>query len=144
MTLSSDFEMSRELADALDGRRDAALYFWQSIANGAPLDLETTAFLRQVAAAIVDADRTPGRARYAALTAACGLAGDRSLHPEVERFVDEWLLAHELRSGGAPWNRASLVQAVIDAGLSLAETKDAMGRRRVGGIVDRIIDRRGG
>lgn len=134
-----DRETSRELADALDGKREAALHFWQAIADGRPLDDETEAFLRHVAAAIVEADRTPGRERYAALTAACGLAGDRSPWPELEDFVHRWLIAHELRTGGAPPVRADLIRDAIGAGLVPGEADDAAGRRRVGALVDRII-----
>lgn len=132
-----DREVSRELAGALDGRRGDALMFWRQVAEGAPLTGETADFLRHVARAIVTADLTPGRARYEALTAACGLRGDRQAHPELRRFLEQRQAVADM--AGEPLDRAAVVREALRLGLVPGEVDDPAGRRRAGAIVDRIL-----
>lgn len=132
-----DREVSRELAGALDARRDDALWFWRHVAEGAPLTGETADFLRHTARAIVAADLTHGRARYEALTAACGLRGERQAHPELRRFVEQQQAVADM--AGEPLDRAAVVREALAAGLVPGETDDPAGRRRAGAIVDRIL-----
>lgn len=132
-----DREVSRELAGALDARREDALMFWRLIAEGAPLTGETADFLRHVARAIVAADLTLGRARYEALTAACGLRGDRQAHPELRRFLEQRQAVADM--AGEELDRAAVVREALRLGLVPGEVDDPAGRRRAGAIVDRIL-----